>query len=176
MTKMKKMNKSQRYIILTVGIIGLFIISFLFYTFTISLNNSKSKTSYLAKNKLVTKTYNIEEDLSELKNKDGDYFIYVSYTGNKEIYNLEKDLKKIIKTYKLKDKFYYINMDSLVNDNNKINAVNELLGLSDVKITKLPTIIYIKNKEIKKGNIITRLDDNLFEKGDFQQLLDINGF
>ena len=70
--------------------------------------------------------------------------------------------------------FYYVNLDSLKDDANKIAAVNELLGLTDVQVTKVPTIIYVTNGEIKKGNIITRLDDNLFEKGDFQQLLDIN--
>ena len=44
----------------------------------------------------------------------------------------------------------------------------------EVQVTKVPTIIYVTDGKVKKGNIITRLDDNLFEKGDFQQLLDIN--
>ena len=87
---------------------------------------------------------------------------------------LEKDLKSLIKQYKLKDKFYYVNLDGLKDNANKISAVNELLGLTEVQVTKVPTIIYVTNGEIKKGNIIMRLDDNLFEKGDFQQLLDIN--
>ena len=83
-------------------------------------------------------------------------------------------LKSLIKQYKLKDKFYYVNIDSLKDDGTRISAVNELLGFTNVQVTKVPTIIYVTNGEIKKGNIITRLDDNLFEKGDFQQLLDIN--
>ena len=174
MTKKKLPSTYQKYTILIVGILGLFIISFLLYTFISGINNNKANSSYLVKHKLVTKSYNIAEDLSGLKNNKGTYFIYLSYTGNKEIYALEKDLKSLIKQYKLKDKFYYVNLDSLKDDANKINAVNELLGLSKVKVTKVPTIIYVTDGEIKKGNIITRLDDNLFEKGDFQQLLDIN--
>lgn len=174
MTKKKLPSTYQKYTILIVGILGLFIISFLLYTLISGINNNKANSSYLVKHKLVTKSYNIAEDLSGLKNNKGTYFIYLSYTGNKEIYALEKDLKSLIKQYKLKDKFYYVNLDSLKDDANKINAVNELLGLSEVKVTKVPTIIYVTDGEIKKGNIITRLDDNLFEKGDFQQLLDIN--
>ena len=171
MAKKKLPSIYQKYTILVVGILGLFIISFLTYTFVSDINENKTNSSYLVKHKLVTKSYNIAEDLSELKNNKGTYFVYLSYTGSKEIYSLEKDLKSLIKQYKLKDKFYYVN---LKDNANKISAVNELLGLTDVQVTKVPTIIYVTNGEIKKGNIITRLDDNLFEKGDFQQLLDIN--
>lgn len=174
MVKKKLPSKYQRYTILIVGILGLFIISFLIYNFVQGINSNKVNSSYLVKHKLVTKSYNISEDLSELKNNKGTYFIYIASTGSKEIYDLEKDLKSLIKQYKLKDKFYYVNIDSLKDDGTRISAVNELLGLANVQVAKVPTIIYVTNGEIKKGNIITRLDDNLFEKGDFQQLLDIN--
>ena len=174
MAKKKLPSIYQKYTILVVGILGLFIISFLTYTFVSDINENKTNSSYLVKHKLVTKSYNIAEDLSELKSNKGTYFVYLSYTGSKEIYSLEKDLKSLIKQYKLKDKFYYVNLDSLKDNANKTSAVNELLGLTDVQVTKVPTIIYVTNGEIKKENIITRLDDNLFEKGDFQQLLDIN--
>ena len=174
MAKKKLPSIYQKYTILIIGVLVLFIISFLIYTFVSDINENKANSSYLVKHKLVTKSYNITEDLSELKNNKGTYFVYLSYTGSKEIYSLEKDLKSLIKQYKLKDKFYYVNLDSLKDNANKITAVNELLGLTYVQVTKVPTIIYVTNGEIKKGNIITRLDDNLFEKGDFQQLLDIN--
>lgn len=174
MAKKKLPKQYQKYTILIVIILGVFTISFLGYSLYKEFDANKANASYLVKKKLVTKSYNINEDLSELKNKDGNYFIYLSYTGNKEIYNLEKSLKSLIKQYKLKSEFYYINIDSLQNDDNKIAAINNLLGLDEVQVTKVPTIIYVTDGKVKKGNIINRLDDNLFEKGDFQQLLDIN--
>ena len=88
---------------------------------------------------------------------------------------MEKDLKKLIKEYKLQDKFYYINIDSIKSGDNKISLVNELLGLDDIKVEKVPTIIYVnKDNKVLRNNIITRKDDSLMEVGDFQKLLDIN--
>ena len=88
---------------------------------------------------------------------------------------MEKDLKKLIKEYKLQDKFYYINIDSIKSSDNKISLVNELLGLYDIKVEKVPTIIYVnKDNKVLRNNIITRKDDSLMEVGDFQKLLDIN--
>ena len=88
---------------------------------------------------------------------------------------MEKDLKKLIKEYKLQDKFYYINIDSIKSSDNKISLVNELLGLDDIKVEKVPTIIYVnKDNKVLRNNIITRKDDSLMEVGDFQKLLDIN--
>lgn len=173
---MRKIEKMNKYVVLLLILVGLFLVCFCLYFVTNTINENKANTSYLVRKKLVTKSFNIEEDLSELKNLSGSYFVYVSYTGNEEIYKLEKELKSLIKQYKLKDKFYYVNIDSLKDDENKIEAVNELLGLTDAKITKVPTIYYVNNGTLNQGSIITRLDDNLFEKGDFQQLLDINDF
>ena len=88
---------------------------------------------------------------------------------------MEKDLKKLIKEYKLQDKFYYINIDSIKSSDNKVSLINELLGLDDIKVEKVPTIIYVnKDNKVLRNNIITRKDDSLMEVGDFQKLLDIN--
>ena len=161
----KKKNKYQemynRYCLAGVIILGVFIISY--------------QQSYLVKSKLVKDSYNIEGNLSNIKNLSGDYYLYISYTGSESIYKMEKDLKKLIKEYKLQDKFYYINIDSIKSSDNKISLVNELLGLDDIKVEKVPTIIYVnKDNKVLRNNIITRKDDSLMEVGDFQKLLDIN--
>jgi len=174
--KMKKVDKMNKYIVLLIAIVGLFLVCFCLYLIVNSINNHNANSSYLVRKKLVTKSYKIEEDLTELKNNTGSYFVYISYTGDEDIYDLEKELKPLIKQYKLKDKFYYVNIDSLKDDTNKVSAVNELLGLNDVTISKVPTIYYVNNGTVNQGSIITRLDDNLMEAADFQQLLDINDF
>ena len=159
-------------LIITVLLIGYF--SYATYD---QFTNSKIQKSYLVSKKMVEKDFNIEEDLSELKNMTGERFIYISYTGDKGIYNLEKEMRKLIEEYDLKDKFYYVNIDSIKNDDNVISAINNLLDIEEGLVTKIPTIIYVnKNNEILRDNVITRLDDNLMEIGDFQKLLDINGF
>ena len=59
MAKKKLPSTYQKYTILVVGILGLFIISFLTYTFVSDINENKTNSSYLVKHKLVTKSYNI---------------------------------------------------------------------------------------------------------------------
>jgi hypothetical protein len=69
---------------------------------------------------------------------------------------------------------YYINVTDLKNKKDYINKLNNTLGLKDVIITQVPTIIYFKDGEVTKGNIISRSDDKLMSSGDFQKLLDKN--
>ena len=175
---MKKYEEDFKKLALAITlIITILLIGYFGYSMYNQYTEAKIQRSYLVSKKLVKKDYNIEEDLTELKNLTGERFIYISYTGNKDIYNLEKDLKKLIDEYNLKDKFYYVNIDSIKNDDNVISAINNLLGIDEGLVTKVPTIIYVnKNNEILRDNVITRLDDNLMEVGDFQKLLDINGF
>ena len=181
MAKSKAMKKYEeefkKYAFVVTVLISIFLLSYFAYATYKNFMNDQISKSYLVNKKLVKKQYNVEEDLSELKNLSGERFIYISYTDNKDIYNLEKDLKDLIKEYDLSDKFYYVNINSIKNDDNVINAINNLLEIEEGLITKVPTIIYVnKNNEILRNNVITRLDDNLMEKGDFQKLLDINGF
>ena len=106
----KKKNKYQeiynRYCLAGVIILGVFIISYLGFTFINDTNEKRYQQSYLVKSKLVKDSYNIEGNLSNIKNLSGDYYLYISYTGSESIYKMEKDLKKLIKEYKLQDKFY----------------------------------------------------------------------
>ena len=90
----------------------------------------------------------IEDEIESIFTEAPDeYFIYISYTGDKDIYSNEKGISKVIEEYKLQDKFYYINVTDMKKDGNYINKLNELLKLEDQKIEKVPTIIYIKNNE-----------------------------
>ncbi len=117
--------------------------------------------SYLLKHKVVTNEI-VDNNLSILPDKDA--FILVTSLNNEEEYNLEKDLKKVIKDNKIKDNFYVY----IYNENNKVNLNNIFQVTGDIK---LPTILYYKNG--KFVDMVKREDQNMIEAADFVKLLDI---
>ena len=162
------------------------IISFLIMGFVESMIksfdfHSPQSNSYIVQEKIVADDHiiDIRDALKNLRKVDGDYFIYLGYTkrNNSEIQIFERDMAKLIDKYDLKSKFYYVNIDAVIDYDNSIELINKYLGYTDVLISKVPTIAYI-NKEhiIRIENIITRSDSNLITIGDFQNLLDINQF
>lgn len=167
----------QRYLNIT----GIVIICIFLFAFTIEcINKYQNETinsSYIVSNEII-KSDNVVDikDASNLMSKlNGDYYLYISYKGDSNIYKLEKKLAKIINYYKLNNKFYYVSIDSIKNSQVLLTELNTDLNLGDVKVEKVPTIIYVnKDNEIRRENIITRYDNNLMEVGDFSHLLDIN--
>lgn len=134
--------------------------------------NSYLVTSKTIKQDRVVSYNNAKEYFSGLT---GDYYIYIGYNDNKDVYNLEKKLRTVIKNYNLEDKFYYININNLKNDSNVVEEVNAYLGYRDARVSQVPTIIYVnKNNVVKIENIVARDDNNLMTVGDFQKILDIN--
>ena len=93
---------------------------------------------------------------------NNDVFIFITSLNDEEEYNLEKDLRKVIKDNNLKDNFYiYFKNDS---DN-----LNELFGIDENN--KTPTILYYKN-----GNLVDKVernDEKMIEAADFAKLLDM---
>ena len=55
MAKKKLPSTYQKYTILIVGILGLFIMSFLIYTFVKDINNNKANSSYLQNHTILRK-------------------------------------------------------------------------------------------------------------------------
>lgn len=159
-------------LILIIVIIGIWDIT-TYYAF------DNSNTSYLVSSRTIKKNKSLvlkhaKETFINLK---GDYFVYVGYTGDKSIYSLERKMRKVIKDYDIEDRFYYVNVDDLKTEDSRLEKINYYLNLKDAKISKVPTIYYVdKDNEVTYNNIITRTDGNAMEIGDFQKLLDINGF
>lgn len=180
--KVSKQTKKQkeyqemykRYCLATTIILGTILITYICYLLFIDITDKIYNTSYLEKNNLVKETINISD--YNISN-DGDYFIYISYRGQKDIYNLEKNLKELIKKYNLQDKLYYIDVTDKLGNKELLQEINTTLKLEDFQVKQVPTIIYFnKNNEVLRNNIITREDNNLIESADFQKLLDINGY
>ena len=143
--------------------------------------NSDVKKSYLVSEKIVEprNAIDIRSASKILENINGDYFVYISYTNKNydNVQTLERGLANLIDKYDLKNKFYYVNIDPVMNYDNSIDLINKYMGYTDVLISKVPTIVYVnKDNIVRRENIITRLDDNLITVGDFQSLLDNNQF
>ncbi len=173
---MKKNISLKKYIIAI--IICIFSILFVFYIFSwINLfKDKKYSKSYLVSSKTVSLEVN---DIAEIENTfseaPSEYFIFIGFHNDEEIYNLEKSLKKIIDKYKLNDIFYYIDITDLKNEDGYIDKINNVFNL-DHKIQSVPTILYFKNRKLVSDGIVTRFDDNMINVGDFEHLLDMYEF
>ena len=161
-------------------IIVILVIGFVDSMINIASQNEDKKTytSYMINNKIFSdsNTIEIEDAKFKLSALSGDYFIYLSYS-DEALHSFEKELTKLIRDNNLQDKFYYINIDKIKDEDNLIDLVNKFLGYSDVLVSKVPTIIYVnKDNIVRTENIITRLDNNLITIDDVSKLLDINGY
>ena len=163
----------KNYLISVLIIIGAILLTFYGFEWYKVIKEHKVSTSYLIKEKVISQEIkDIDEIDSIFSEVPKSYYVYVSYTGDENIYNMEKDLEKIIKDYNLSDKFYYLNITSIKNDKDVIEKINNKLKLSEKKITSIPTIIYYNEGE--PVYIINKEGSGIMQAGDFQKLLDIN--
>lgn len=176
---MSNIKKNERYIpiknYVLAGIVVVAIILLTWYGFSWYnvIQENKISKSYLVKEKVVSNEIKSLEEVNDVFSEaPSSYYVYISYTGSEEIYNMEKDLEKLISEYKLNDYFYYLNVTSIKDEENYIDKINEALSLDDKKVKNVPTIIYYKEGEAT--DIITREDNNIMNVGDFQKMLDIN--
>lgn len=158
--------------VIVVVIILLTLYGFAWYNF---LQEKKVSESYLVKEKVISNEITSLESIEDVFSEPLDsYFIYVSYTGTKEIYNIEKKLKDVINDYNLNDYIYFLNITEIKNNDNYIDDINKSLKLDDIKIKEVPTIIYFKDG--KAVDIITSENENMIDDNDFKKMLDINNF
>jgi hypothetical protein len=176
MAEVKKNERfipTKNYIITAIIIIGAILLTLYGFKWYRVIKENKVSTSYLIKEKVISKEIQELDELDSIFSEvPKSYFVYVSYTGNEEIYNMEKDLEKIIKDYDLGDKFYFLNVTSIKDDKNLVDQLNTKLKLEAKKIISIPTIIYYVEGE--PAYIITKEGNAIMQAGDFQKLLDIN--
>ncbi len=178
MAEIKKNEKfiptKNYFVALAVVLAAIFLTWYGFAWNKVRLEN-KVSVSYFVKNNIITKEIDSLEELDSITQEAPEkYFIYIGYTGDENVYDLEKSLTPLIKKYELNDSFYYLNVTKIKNEDNYIDKINERLGLTDVKITNVPTVVYFVDGTVPKSGIITTADGNLMTKNDFQKFLDIN--
>lgn len=173
--KNERFIPTKNYVLAFVIVVVIILITWYSFAWYNVFQEKKVSESYLIKEKVIsneiTNLDSIEDVFSEAPDS---YFVYVSYTGTKEIYNIEKKLQDVINEYNLNDSIYFLNITEIKEKENYIEEINNALKLNDIKIEKVPTIIYFK--EGKAVDITSRKDDNIIDENDFKQLLDINNF
>lgn len=176
MTNVKKNERYiplKNYVLAAVVVVVMILLTLYGFAWYNVLKENKVSTSYLVKEKVISNEIQSLEEVSDVfLEAPNSYFIYISYTGSEEIYNMEKDLKKVINDYSLNDSVYFLNVTSIKDEKNCIEEINKTLKLEDQKVSSIPTIIYYN--EGKAVDIIERKDNNMMNVGDFQKLLDVN--
>lgn len=162
---MKERNiPKKNYFILVLMLISIVVLTFATVNIFKWIKSNNVRNGYI--NKYVSEiTYN-ELD-TYLLEPASNTFIYITYTGNEQVYKLEKDLKKIISNYDLTDEFIYIDVTEEMENNDFIKNINEKYSTN--LINKIPVIMYFKDGVLTD---VINSDDNLFTKADFQKLLD----
>lgn len=162
MTRKEKNNYIKLGIIL-IGTVLLTIVSANIYR---NYENNKSNKSYISKYVSSLQCNELSNAMTEISNK----FLYISYTGNNNIYDFEKKLKKVIKEYDLEEKFIFVDCSNEVDENNHVKSLKELISVGDNDLS-LPAIVYFKD-----SNPVDYIDsrDGLINIGEFSKVLDRN--
>lgn len=161
---------SRKNIFIILGIILLLIILAIFiYRWQTMKNEEKWRSSYLiSSGTLSLEIKNLDEIDQILSEPPTEYFVLITYTENEETYNLEVNIKDIIDKYKLSDSFYYLNVQSIMDQDNYLTRLNNAFNTD--QISTVPIILYYKDGKLI--NTVTRNDNNIIKAGDFQKLLD----
>lgn len=159
MKKNERVVPIKNYIYLLIMIIVVVALTFLIFNINKNYQTEKLETSYLANYLTVVKTEELSNILSE---PSSELFLFVTKTNDENVFNLEKDLKKIIKKHDLRDNFILLDYT----DESNVEELNKILK-SDIET--LPAIIYIKN-----GEFIKSIDskESLLKSSDFEKMLD----
>lgn len=156
----KRVVPKKNYFYLIIMLIMVVVVTFSIVNISENYQERKLEKSYLYK-------YINEVKLNEVKNiltePSSEMFILVTRVNDEEVYNFEKNIKKVIKNRDLRDSFIYIDYTDKKDD---LESLSKTLGCD---ISSLPAIIYYRN-----GEVVTSIDssERLLNSGDFEQLLD----
>ena len=140
----------KNYVIVFLTIAVILFLSVYFYKWYKVYEEEQIRVSYLVKTNTVSMQINSIDDLDTiLSEAPNEYFIYISYTHDKEVYNLEKKLK---------------------NDDNFIKSLNEKINTN--LVSSIPAIVYVKNNEVV--NVIQD-KKQLINANDLEKILKNNG-
>lgn len=161
---MKNYFKLAVIIILCIGIT---VLGFNIYN---NLEDRKGTSSYILNHEEKISNIEYKEVSNYLTELSGNSFLYLTYIGDKDIYNLEKELVKSLRKNELTESFIYINGTSEINKEKKISSLSDTLKITTKDDIVLPAIIYYQNNKPKdyidsSHKMITVADfDQLIEK------------
>ncbi len=163
MTKKQKKNYIQLGVILITSILITLVSSNLYRTY----EQNKINKSYISKYVTSITCNELSNAITELSSNT---FLYLSYTGNNNIYDFEKQFKKVLKEYNLEENIIFVDCTNELNEKNNVESLKNILTVGSRELT-LPAIIYFKD-----NNPIDFIDskEGLISIGDFSKVLDRN--
>lgn len=174
-TNERMVVKSQNYIyafLILAGSIALAVYIFSWYQVK---QEEKLMTSYLLSSKTIESVITDMDSLAQIMQETpSSYFIYLGYTNNEEVYELETNLKRVIDKYKLNDIFYYIDVTELMKKDNYLDEIKNKLNLPN--LDNVPAIIYVNNGSVKESDVLDGVDGTMLKVNDLEQLIDIYEF
>ena len=163
MTKKEKRN----YIKLGIILIGTILITLVCSNLYRTYEKNKSNKSYISKYVSSISCNELSNAITELSSNT---FLYISYTGNNNIYDFERDLKKVLKKYDLEENLIFVDCTKDLNENNNVDTLKNLLTAGSRELT-LPAIVYFKDNE---PTDFIDSKEGLISIGEFSKVLDRN--
>lgn len=155
-----KNSNIKKYCIILLVTLGVVFLFLYFYKWYEVKKDEKYLESYLINTNTINLEMNeIDEIHSVLSETANYYFVYVSYTEDKEIYEFEKTLKPLIDEYDLQNNFYYINVTDIKETNKDYKKeIAKELNVKESDVSKIPSILYFKDNNLEKSGISTAKD------------------
>ncbi len=153
---------------------GILVIFYSFKWYQLKSEEKLMKSYLITSSTIVTTVTTLDEFDHISQELPSSYFIYLGYTGDKDVYNFEKDLKVLIDTYNINDIFYYIDVTDLMDDENYLSKIKEVLKIDSLE--NVPAIIYVNDGEIKDSNILDGVKGTILKAEDLERLLNIYEF
>lgn len=176
-----KSVKSDRYVnpknylyalLILVG--GILLVLYIFEWYQVK-KEEKLMNSYLITSKTINSKIDDLSSLEQIRQETpSSYFIFLSYTGDEEVYNLEKNLKRVIDKYKLNDMFYYVDVTNLMEQETYLDNIENSLDIQE--LVRTPAIVYVHEGKILESNILDGVGNTSLKVEDLENLLEIYEF
>lgn len=159
------MKTRNNYIKLALILIGTIIITIISCNLYRNYDGNKANISYISKHVTNIQYKELPNAITELNSNS---FIYLTYIGNRNIYESEKTIRRVLKKYDLEDNFIYVDCTDEIDNNKHVSSLKNIVTVGKKEI-KLPAIIYFKD-----NSPVDYIDssDNLINGVRFTQLLD----
>lgn len=166
--KIKYRNQSaKKYFAVLCIVLAIIFLILYFYKWHIVREEEKYYNSYLVSTDTISLEMNdINEISSVLSETPSYYFLYISYTGDEKVFQLEEELKPLIDEYQLQNNFYFLNVTDFkdTNTNYKKDIAAELEIDANI-ISDVPIILYFKDGELATTH-------GIFTAAEFEDLLE----
>ena len=159
----KKKIPTKNYVIFSVVVIVTIILTFYVGIWIKTYKENKLSVSPLSG---VVEEVNINE-LKETFTEMNDIVLYVGYTNNKKVYDMEESILKYIKDKDIVNKFVYVNVTDYMKDDEYIDILKSTFTEIKDEIESAPLLIYMQNGKAikvvnsKEGRLYTSDVENL---------------